>query len=182
MRKMTIDQIKEEALIYGYDFEGLIESLKGDGVYEKEYIYGYTLAEDKISYLESMAENKVIHCDRIQLFKNEIKEYLKKVEGIPHTRIFSGFYVLEGMNKEDGQIVDASIFRIISFNDQDKTGIVKDIEYVYDDPYDESLAIYTAELDYEEATKIMEIGGSGQLLDVAVELVDSFIPDEILHL
>lgn len=182
MKKMTMEQIKEEALLCGYDFEELIENLKENGIYKREYVYGYSLAEDKIKYLESMAENKVVHCDRIKLFKKELKEHLKKIESKPHTRIFSGYYILEGMYKEDGSTVDTSIFRIISINDRDQKAIVRHMEYVYDDHSDESIAVYFAELDYEQAIEVIETSGVDELIQTAEQIVGAFVPEETIYL
>lgn len=88
--KMTLEEIINDASIYGYDFNNLLSKIVEKEINDsmgydydfnsmikkindakiniREYIYGYSLAKNKVSYLESMAKYEVEPCDRIYLF------------------------------------------------------------------------------------------------------------------
>lgn len=143
---MTFDEIKNEALLIGYDFHSLCSKNKN---YTKEYIYGYTLADDKVSYLESIANGKVIYADRIKCFEKELEEFRKITMAMPHTKVMSGFYLNKDVIADDGSIYDTSLYRVVLLNEDKKTVVVKDVEYI-DYGYSEALVVYSAILDYEK--------------------------------
>ena len=167
--RMTLEEIIHDATIYGYDFGALI-SRKENKMDYREYIYGYSLANDKENYLEALCENKVENCDRIYIFEDKIKESLKQIESIPHTKIISGFRTVKNEKSPDTN----SIYRIISLNEVIETAFVVDIQY-FNDCFDEALSFFKADLEYEEAIKVMAAAGDQELLYKAESFAGVFV-------
>lgn len=169
-----LERIIGDAAIYGYDFEQLVSQIANDDSEIKEYVYGYLLSEDKLNYLEAMEKEEVKPCDRIYLFKDEINTYLKEISTVPHTRIISGFHLLEDSIKWNNLNYEASIFRIILIEDTSKKALIKDIEYV-DNGLAEMLTVWGANLDYEEAVITISRYGEDELLSTASDMIDVFM-------
>lgn len=173
MIRLTLDEIVEEALLLGYDFNSLYSNLKKSKRRIKEYVYGYTLAEDKLSYLESMGDNTVVDCDRIRCFEKELEEYRQKIKLIPQTRMMAGFFVNEKIVADDGSVHDVSVYRIVSVDEDAKTAFVKDVEYI-DYGFSEALCTYHADLDYEDIMDHINTKGFSDLFDNTEEYANVF--------
>lgn len=169
--RMSLEQVVNDTLTYGYDFHELLNNLEKK-IEQREYIYGYALAEDKVGYLESMAENRVIYCDRIYLFQEEINDYLHEIESMPHSRIFSGFVAANDFKHEDGSIFKASVFRIILINAHNKTSFARDLEYM-DNGFREILSVWGSNLNYEDVSKII-YNSEPEMVVKEVEKLDCF--------
>lgn len=170
---MSLEQIKEDALVYGYDFEELLASLKNNHKNMKEYIYGYSISDDKDGYLESMAKDEVIGCDRIFYFEEELKDYLHQIELKPHTQIMSGFLVLKNAMSDYEKNCNASTFRILSINDDTKRVFVKDIEYM-NYGIGETLCVYHADISYNKAIQEIYTNTISSLFTKVEELTSGF--------
>lgn len=170
----TLTETINNAALDGYDFENLASKIKNNKRGIQEYMYGYALAEDKRSYLESMAEDRVSDCDRIFLLKDKLGGYVKEVEKMPHTRIIKGFYK---QKDEDHTEKYVSVYRIIILNDHAKTAIVRDLDYSSDGLF-EGLSIWHAPLDYNYAANVLDRSGAEELLKIAGEVSETFIIDD----
>lgn len=166
-----LSQITNDAILNGYDFEALFSKIKNNKQEIEEYIYGYALSEDKISYLESMADDKVVKCDRIGLFSDKLAEYVKEAERIPHTRIFKGFCRGYDEDYEEGE--EVSIYRIIVMNDHAETAIVRDLKHIEGGVFI-GLSVWNANLNYKKAINVIDELGEDGLIQVAGNMVDKF--------
>lgn len=179
--RMTLEEIIEDSLLNGYDFQELISNLNKNKRNIREYLYGYTLSKDKFQYLETMAKNKVINCDRIYCFENELKEYLRKIEAMPHSKILSGFYTTKDIEADDGLLYDMSVFRIILIDADTCSAFVKEIEYI-DYGFEEDLAVYHAEINFERAKKEIETNGDVSLFNNIEVYCSAFLAEEEINL
>lgn len=169
--KITLEEVAGDALIYGYDFQELVNKLKDKNIPIKEYIYGYTLSKDKVSYLESMAEGNIDYCDRIHMFSEELSALIKKVEALPLFEVFCSFFIQEDMYKEYGDTHDVSVLRIIGINDSQKEAFVRDVEYAYDNEEVDELRIWGADLDYEELISTIGTSKTDNIVAKSEDLV-----------
>lgn len=177
----TLEAIIADAALHGYDFELLMAQIGPSNKEFKEYFYGYMLSEDKASYIEAILKEEVEKCDRIYIFEDELQDYLSKIKTIPHTKIISGFHILEDLEADDGSTYDASIFRIILIDDTSKKALIKDIEYI-DAGSSEKLSIWGANLDYKEAIQTISDYGSDELIETAENMIDIFMVEEDIKL
>lgn len=146
--RMTLEEIVEDSLLNGYDFQELLSNLKIKKRNIKEYLYGYTLSENKVQYLESMAKNKVVPCDRIRCFQAEIDDLIYELKVMPGTRMISGFFIVDQILLKDGSLQNDSVFKVILVDDNEKSAFVKEIEYI-DFGSSDVLCVYRADLDYK---------------------------------
>lgn len=166
-----LNETVNDAILNGYDFEELFSKIKNNKQEIEEYIYGYALSEDKISYLESMADDKVVKCDRIGLFSDKLDQYVKEVEKMPHTRILKGFCRGQDEDYEDGP--EVSIYRIIIINDHAKTVIVRDLKHMEGGVFI-GLSVWNAILNYNDAVNMIDESGTDGLIQKAGQMVDKF--------
>lgn len=166
--KVTLEEVSAEALLYGYNFEDLALKLQEKGVNEKEYIYGYILAENKVSYLESMASGNITYCDRILLFEDELKDYLNTLKKTPGIQIFYDFLPQQDMYDSTH---DISIFRIIGVNYDSGKAFVRDIEYDYKTYDSDQVNIWGSDLDYYQLICEIERSPTVTTVQVAKDIV-----------
>lgn len=165
--RYSLDEVVSDALLHGYNFNELVHNLKEKEINIKEYIYGYGSSEDKISYLESMANDTVEYCDRIHIFKDEMNDFIKEFEAMPLFKIFHGFEQEEICNP-DGSVYDASILMVVGINDTTKEAFIYKMEYAYGydefDKYDK-LDIWRADINYDPIRSIINIYGEDHLIE-----------------
>lgn len=162
--KTTLEEVVNEAYLFGYDFNELLSNLKVENLDIEEYLYGYYISKDKVSYLELMAEGHVSYCDRIFLCTNEIQDYVERLKSEPNTKIFSDFYKIENNERDDGVTCDMCIFRIIGIRDLEREVFVIDLEYNYKEKNSHQLGIWRSEMDYEQVSNIISSSGTNDLI------------------
>lgn len=178
--KMSLEEVINEAALHGYNFDELLESY--DSLCEKRNAwYGYALSEGKLAYLEAMADKKIDYCDKLHYFEDDLKEYLEEIKTIPHTKIISKFHILTDVTDGQGDLYDASLFRIVSINDDNKTAFLKDIEYS-DHENCELYTVWRANLDYTKTIDMISLYGEDAIISRAEEVSDGFSIEDNVYI
>lgn len=178
--RMTLEEIIDDAIMLGYDFGELITRKENKFNY-KEYIYGYSLADDKLGYLEAMAKNEVMYCDRIKYFEEELQDCLAEMEKLPHSKIISGFFESKNFKDEYDEFRVSSTFRIILLDEHNRKAIAKDFEYI-DDGDSEVLCVYIANLYYVETMDELNINGLDSLFKNVEDFTTGFCVEDQIQL
>lgn len=181
MKKITLNEMINDAVLYGYDLQSILSNIKVTNKEFDEYLYGYTLSEDRASYIEDIISGNVEKCDKIYFYQHELNQYLARMKAMPHTKIISGFHLLEDIQRSDGSTYNASNFRIILIDDTSKTALIKDIELAEQDGC-EVFSVWSANLYYKQAIQTMEDYGEDELFSTAEEIADLFIMVEDIKL